>query len=263
MYRLIIIDDEPKIAEGMAQLFPWNNIGFEVVRSFTSAAEALEYLEQNPVDVVLSDIQMPDMTGLELCQRLLGREKTQVVLFSSYQNYEYFRSAIQMGVADYLLKPLTYQALTETFAKLKEKLDEMNPAGSEQPVGYYEGLIQQVDEYLRGHLQDATLTRCAKRVALSPSYLSRIYKEYSGKNFVDRLLELWTYNDYFNSLVFINSATKYTVSLGLRLSLDGESVVNWGKMMAASCIAVLPLIILFFAAQKYFVEGIATTGMKG
>ena len=190
MYRLIIIDDEPKIAEGMSQLFPWNNIGFEVVRSFTSAAEALVFLEQNPVDVVLSDIQMPDMTGLELCQRLLGREKAQVVLFSSYQNYEYFRSAIQMGVADYLLKPLTYQALTETFAKLKEKLDESNPSTSEQPVGYYEGLIQQVDEYLRGHLQDATLTRCAKRVALSPSYLSRIYKEYSGKNFVDRLLEL-------------------------------------------------------------------------
>ena len=74
---------------------------------------------------------------------------------------------------------------------------------------------------------------------------------------------MWTYNDYFNSLVFINSATKYTISLGLRLSLDGESVVNWGKMMATSCIAVLPLIILFFAAQKYFVEGIATTGMKG
>ena len=74
---------------------------------------------------------------------------------------------------------------------------------------------------------------------------------------------MWIYNDYFNSLVFINSATKYTVSLGLRLSLDGESVVNWGKIMACSTIAVLPLIILFFAAQKYFVEGIATTGMKG
>lgn len=74
---------------------------------------------------------------------------------------------------------------------------------------------------------------------------------------------MWTYNDYMNSLVFINSAAKYPISLGLRLSLDGESVVNWGKMMACSCIAVLPLVILFFAAQKHFVEGIATTGMKG
>lgn len=98
MYRLIIIDDEPKIAEGMAQLFPWNNIGFEVVQSFFSAKDALNYLREHPVDVVLSDIQMPDMTGLELCRELLSHEEIHTVLFSSYQNYEYFRSAIQLGV---------------------------------------------------------------------------------------------------------------------------------------------------------------------
>ena len=74
---------------------------------------------------------------------------------------------------------------------------------------------------------------------------------------------LWTYNDYFNSLIFINSGSKYTISLALRLSLDSESVINWGKLMAVSFIAVIPLIILFFAAQKYFVEGIATSGLKG
>jgi oligogalacturonide transport system permease protein len=74
---------------------------------------------------------------------------------------------------------------------------------------------------------------------------------------------LWTYNDYFNSLIYINSVQKYTISLALRLSLDSESVVVWGKMMAMTVVAVLPLIILFFIAQKYFVEGIATSGMKG
>ena len=74
---------------------------------------------------------------------------------------------------------------------------------------------------------------------------------------------MWTYNDYFNSLIFINSVSKYPVSLALRLSMDSESVIIWGKLMAMSFVVVLPLIILFFAAQKYFVEGIATTGMKG
>ena len=74
---------------------------------------------------------------------------------------------------------------------------------------------------------------------------------------------MWTYNDYFNSLIFINSVSKYPVSLALRLSMDSESVIVWGKLMAMSFVVVLPLIILFFAAQKYFVEGIATTGMKG
>ena len=74
---------------------------------------------------------------------------------------------------------------------------------------------------------------------------------------------MWTYNDYFNSLIFINSGKKYTVSLALRLSLDSESAINWGKIMATSFVVVLPLILLFFMAQKYFVEGIATSGLKG
>lgn len=73
---------------------------------------------------------------------------------------------------------------------------------------------------------------------------------------------LWTYNDYFNSLIFINSVKKYPISLAVRLSLDSESVVQWGKIMAVAFIAVVPLMILFFACQKYFVEGIATSGMK-
>ena len=56
---------------------------------------------------------------------------------------------------------------------------------------------------------------------------------------------------------------KYPISLALRMSLDAESVVQWGQVMAMSFLAVLPVILLFFAAQKYFVEGIATSGLKG
>ena len=74
---------------------------------------------------------------------------------------------------------------------------------------------------------------------------------------------LWTYNDYFNSLIFISSQKMYPISLALRMSLDSESVVNWGKVMAMAFVAVLPVMVLFFAAQKYFVEGIATSGLKG
>ena len=74
---------------------------------------------------------------------------------------------------------------------------------------------------------------------------------------------LWTYNDYFNSLIFINSVKKFPISLALRMSLDAESVVQWGKVMAMAFVAVMPVMILFFAAQKYFVEGIATSGLKG
>ncbi len=74
---------------------------------------------------------------------------------------------------------------------------------------------------------------------------------------------MWTYNDYLNPLMFINSVNKYPVALALRLSLDSESVVNWGKVMSMSFISLVPLIVLFFVAQKYFVEGVATSGLKG
>ncbi len=74
---------------------------------------------------------------------------------------------------------------------------------------------------------------------------------------------LWTYNDYFNSIIYINSVKKFTVSLALRLSLDAESMVIWKNVMAMSCVAVLPVVILFFLCQRYFVDGIATTGLKG
>jgi len=74
---------------------------------------------------------------------------------------------------------------------------------------------------------------------------------------------LWTYNDYFNSLIYINTVKKFTISLALRLSIDSESVVKWNEVMAMACVAVIPVMLLFFVAQKYFVEGISTTGLKG
>jgi oligogalacturonide transport system permease protein len=74
---------------------------------------------------------------------------------------------------------------------------------------------------------------------------------------------LWTYNDYFNSLIYINSVRKFTVSLALRLTMDAETVIIWKNVMAMSCLAVLPVVILFFLCQRYFIEGIATTGLKG
>jgi ABC-type sugar transport system, permease component len=73
---------------------------------------------------------------------------------------------------------------------------------------------------------------------------------------------LWTWNDFFNALLYINSVKKYTLALGLRMAIDISAQVNWNQVMAMSVVSILPPVILFFCAQKYFVEGIATTGLK-
>lgn len=66
-----------------------------------------------------------------------------------------------------------------------------------------------------------------------------------------------------NSLIFINSVEKYPIALALRTAIDSEANIQWNEIMAMAFLSVIPLIILFFAGQKYFVEGISTSGMKG
>jgi oligogalacturonide transport system permease protein len=74
---------------------------------------------------------------------------------------------------------------------------------------------------------------------------------------------MWTWNDFFNPLIYINSIAHYPVSLALRMSIDSQAAIEWNKVLAMSFVSIIPVVVLFFSAQKYFVEGIATTGMKG
>lgn len=74
---------------------------------------------------------------------------------------------------------------------------------------------------------------------------------------------MWSWNDFFNPLIYINSVSKYTISLGLRMSMDVNVQVTWSNILAMALVSILPLVLLFFFAQKYFVEGISTTGLKG
>ncbi|SFF39458.1 multiple sugar transport system permease protein [Paenibacillus algorifonticola] len=74
---------------------------------------------------------------------------------------------------------------------------------------------------------------------------------------------LWTWDDFFSQLIYLSDVTKFTVPLGLRLFLDSSSQSDWGPMFAMSVLSLLPCFIIFILCQKYFVEGIATSGIKG
>ena len=74
---------------------------------------------------------------------------------------------------------------------------------------------------------------------------------------------LWTWDDFFSQMIYLNSPSMYTVPMGLRLFLDSTGISSWGPMFAMSAVSLLPCFILFFSLQKYFVQGIATTGIKG
>lgn len=148
-----------------------------------------QYIESHHVDVVVSDIEMPDLSGIELCERISGMP-VRIVFISSYQNYEYFRSAIRYKVEDYLLKPIRFQELSECFSKIREELDEENHVSAEAPVAYYDQIVREVKNYIEQHYQDASQNEAAALVGMSSGYLSRIFKEKSGKGFMEYLTEV-------------------------------------------------------------------------
>ena len=74
---------------------------------------------------------------------------------------------------------------------------------------------------------------------------------------------LWNWDDFLGHLLYINSVDKYTVGLALRMINDSQSAAEWGQLLAMSLVSIIPATIVFMLLQKYFVEGIATTGIKG
>ena len=120
-------------------------------------------------------------------------------------------------------------------------------------IQFLRGVPRDLDEsaYIHGCSEIGVLTKILLPL-LKPALFSAALFQF-----------MWTYNDYTNVLIYINSVKKYTLSLALRLSLDSESVVQWNKVMAMSFLSMVPLGILFFAAQKYFVEGMMTGAIKG
>ena len=184
MYHLVIADDEEKICEGIARLFPWEQIGFQV--DFLKKKETR-------VDVILCDIQMPGIDGLEVCRQASRLSNARIVLFSSHQNYEYFRKAIQYHAVDYLLKPIGYEDLVACFGKLREELDReygVEQESSRASQSHYDRMVEQVTAYIHENYRDASLEKAAVLVGLSSSHLSRTFKEKSGTGFAELLVQV-------------------------------------------------------------------------
>lgn len=126
MYKLIIADDEKIIRMGLKNLVEWEKLGFEVIELFTDGQEIIEYLDYMLPDVILTDIKMNQVSGLDVAKYVFEHQvPCKVVLISGYQEFELAVQGLKYGVKDYLLKPTNVDVIIETFSKLKEQLDIM------------------------------------------------------------------------------------------------------------------------------------------
>ncbi|SDS15342.1 two-component system, response regulator YesN [Paenibacillaceae bacterium GAS479] len=124
MYRVLLADDEADVREGLLTEIDWEACGFSVAGTAENGLEALELADRLQPDVVLTDIRMPFIDGLELVKRLQTElPLARTVILTGYDEFDYARQAVSLSVDEYLLKPFTATSLTELLLGLKEKMD--------------------------------------------------------------------------------------------------------------------------------------------
>ena len=130
MFNVQIVDDEPIIRKGIEKMLNWNALGFEIVCMAQNGKQALEQLEVEQVDIIITDIEMPIMNGLDFIKEVreqeanVGLNSREVVVLTAYEDFEYARTAIKYGIAEYILKPVDIEEMTQILARLKERLEE-------------------------------------------------------------------------------------------------------------------------------------------
>ena len=123
-YSLVIVEDEDDIRHGLEHVINWALLGFEVTGSFRSCKEAIDFIQKNSIDVVLSDIVMPEISGLEFSRWLSEKRPCiKIVLLSGYRDFSYAQQAIQYHVKYYISKPTNIDELNKAFGQIKAELD--------------------------------------------------------------------------------------------------------------------------------------------
>ena len=163
MFKVLLIDDESFILEGLKVLIDWESEGFEIVSTASNGQEALEFLNNNKVDLIVSDIKMPVMTGLELLAKIRENNISEAyfVILSGYADFSYAKEAIRYDSTDYILKPVNKNELIQTLRKItqmKVTQEEREAKTTEMKQAY---LARNLISLIRGKFDDQNL-KCIK-----------------------------------------------------------------------------------------------------
>lgn len=209
MIKLLLVEDEEKIRNGIKSVINWNDLGVSLYCEASNGYEALNLIYNEAPDIVLTDIKMPVMDGLQLIEKL-GKElpKIKSVIMSGYDDFDYIQKAIKLGVSDYILKPSGAHEIQNVIEKVKKQIFEEREReiqlqnlmekcicfgiGKNHEAIYSEKSISIVlrnaikfieDNYYK----DLNRKNVAQEVYITPSYLSILFKKEMGISFVDYL----------------------------------------------------------------------------
>ncbi len=215
MYKFLAIDDEEIVRRGFRNKIDWTAAGYEFLPPCKNGREAIAKIPVDRPDVVMTDICMPLVDGLEVAS-FIAKEYPEiaVIILSGYGEFEYARAALRCKVVEYLLKPITSSELLAVITKVKTRLDEKaknqyqrentdkekaaHSTLNKQPLPLSNNTrnmgktkLVEFQNYIQNNFaqKKLNLQEISRDLFISPSYLARILKQYSGKSFVEALTE--------------------------------------------------------------------------
>jgi two-component system response regulator YesN len=193
MYKVLLVEDELVILSGLKKLIEGVAGGYVVCGEARNGKEAIARMKEQLPDVIVTDIRMKEMDGLEMIERIRKQHPTlPILIISGHDDFEYVKNALRNKVADYLLKPVDRIELAQSLGKVKHELDRQRGVArdeAQQEAGE-RPLIRQIKQLVQERLdQEISLQYVAEHVHLNHQYLSTLFKTETGSNFMEYVTE--------------------------------------------------------------------------
>lgn len=190
MYKTIIVDDEPWTIIDIEKTFCLDTMGFEITGSYRTPQKALPAIVSKKPDLVITDIRMPGMTGLELIKSVRKQNvNCEFIIVSGHSDFSYAQEAISYGVAGYCLKPLDPQETSEALNRARRHLDSRKTVTPEP--SYLDDNFEALRNYMITHFSEKlTLKSLAAEFNMNPNYCCSLFTKYLGQTFSAYLTEL-------------------------------------------------------------------------
>ncbi len=192
MYRVVLIDDEPLIVEGLRRVVRWEDFGCEVAATAEDAVTGAEVIRRLRPHILFTDIRMPGDDGLTMLAGLRSEfPDMQVAVLTGYRDFSYAQEAIRLGVTRFLLKPSRMDEIHEALAAMTERLGRMQPEEESTPEHAGSFLVKQALAFMEKHsAEKLTLQEVADACYVSQWHLSKLLNRYTEKSFYDILNSL-------------------------------------------------------------------------
>lgn len=188
--KIVVVEDERPIREGLSKIIPKLGDSYEVAGSASSGDRGIEVIEETKPEVILMDIQMPDMDGLTMLTKLRKKRiRAKVIVLTAYSDFEYAQQSIDLGVSRYLLKPMKIKQLKQALDEIGEQLKKENRGKQLLSLDHI------FQSCLSGHVEKEILSMLRERYTLDPAegiYLCTIYIPENQNSQRIKVLELTT-----------------------------------------------------------------------